>query len=61
MTWKETEFMLYKTRYFYNHPEIIKSCYAERAKVLENSLYNQIWPSSDPRREIYKNVSLQVP
>ncbi|KAK8889794.1 positive regulation of cilium movement [Tritrichomonas musculus] len=44
------------SRYFYNHPEIIKSCYAERAKVLENSLYNQIWPSSDPRREIYKNV-----
>lgn len=39
---------------FSNHPEIMKSAHSERARVLEKSNYNQIWPSNDPRRKEFK-------
>ncbi|OHT03330.1 Tubulin-tyrosine ligase family protein [Tritrichomonas foetus] len=46
---------LFKSTLFSN-PKILKSAFKERKKVLDKSLFSQVWPSDDPRREIWKDV-----
>ena len=38
------------------NPSILKSAHKQREKVLRKSLFNQVWPSADPRRDYMKEI-----